>query len=208
MLQERYTAGVHPCFPCWAPAPLPRPTIHQISRLHLLSLIKTGSPSVQPSAPLMCACHIKFSSHKAISRLLPLSRCLCVNLQPASASLRSLQSCRLHCVLNELEARFLLNFIVFGLSIFASVILLVSTNSKGSLKGRPKASTIHRLHFSTLHLLHSSPKKSSRQSSKTKQECLQNPYLAKLPPYSRCLILCGSPPSHTWVGFNDILQDD
>jgi hypothetical protein len=99
---------------------------------------QAGSPSVQPSAPPNACIPYKFSSHKAISRLVPLSRCLCVNLQPAPASLRSLQSRRLHYFLNELEARFLPNSIVFGLSILASVALLVSTNSEGIPKGETK----------------------------------------------------------------------
>ena len=135
-VQERYTTGADPCFPLvGAPAPLLRPAIYQISRPHLPSLIKLTPHQFNLPEPLMYACHIKFSSHKAISRLLPLSRRLCVNLQPASASLRSLQSCRLRYFLNEFEARFLPNSIVFGLSILASVALLVSTNLKGSLKG-------------------------------------------------------------------------
>lgn len=69
---------------------------------------------------------------------MPLSRCLCVNLQPAPASLRGLKSRRLHYFSDELEARFLPNSIVFGLFILASVALLVSTNSEGIPKGETK----------------------------------------------------------------------
>lgn len=148
-------------------------TIHQIPGAPVFSTDQAGSPSIQSSALLMCVCPITFSSHKAISRLLPLSSYFCVN---SPASVRSLQPCRLRCFLDELEACFRpihprLRCIV---SLYNLEGLLKEEAKKHRQRGIQRASTILRLHVSTLHLLHSSPKTYSCQSSKTKQECLRN----------------------------------
>ena len=77
---------------------------------------QADSPSIQSPALLMCVSHMTFSSHKAISRLLPLYPVASASiLSCASASLRSLQPCRLRCFLDELEACSLANSIFFWL---------------------------------------------------------------------------------------------
>jgi hypothetical protein len=99
--------------PCWAPAPL------EISGPRLLSMVKLAPRQFHLQHPY-CV-YVIYDSHLlkqlAVYCLYP---AVCASIfSRASAFLRSLQSCRLHCLLNELEARFLPNSIVFGLSILA-----------------------------------------------------------------------------------------